>query len=158
MKNEIDNKVLKENNISAKKKTSVAPIAILVCAALVLAGGLCIDNDSDAKMPVLLVAFVTAVFGVAKMFNQPTALVYEPHNEILNEEELFFDIKEKNNVIELLRNGEFTRLRSQAKDSSNHPLKVELYATQSGSIAIYRVYHFVPYTFEPLTGYEVYKR
>ncbi len=158
MKNEIDKKVLEENNISAKKKTSVAPIAILVCAALVLAGGLCIDNDSDAKMPVLLVAFVTAVFGVAKMFNQPTALVYEPHNEILNEEELFFDIKEKNNVIELLRNGEFTRLRSQAKDSSNHPLKVELYATQSGSIAIYRVYHFVPYTFEPLTGYEVYKR
>ncbi|MBE6295969.1 MAG: hypothetical protein E7086_05640 [Bacteroidales bacterium] len=158
MKNEIDNKVLEENNISAKKKTSVAPIAILVCAALVLAGGLCIDNDSDAKMPVLLVAFVTAVFGVAKMFNQPTALVYEPHNEILNEEELFFDIKEKNNVIELLRNGEFTRLRSQAKDSSNHPLKVELYATQSGSIAIYRVYHFVPYTFEPLTGYEVCKR
>lgn len=158
MKNEIDNKVLEENNISAKKKTSVAPIAILVCAALVLAGGLCIDNASDAKMPVLLVAFVTAVFGVAKMFNQPTALVYEPHNEILNEEELFFDIKEKNNVIELLRNGEFTRLRLQAKDSSNHPLKVELYATQSGSIAIYRVYHFVPYTFEPLTGYEVYKR
>lgn len=158
MKNEIDKKVLQENNITAKKKTSIAPIAILVCAALILAGGLCIDNSSDAKMPVLLVAIVTAVFGVAKIFNMPTVLVYEPHNEILNEEELFFDIKEKNSVIDLLRNGELTKLRTQAKDNNNHPLKVELHTTQSGSIAIYRVYHFVPYTFEPLTGYEVLKK
>lgn len=158
MKNEIDNKILQENNLTAKKQTSIAPIAILACAALILAGGLCIDNGSDAKMPLLLVAIITAVFGVAKIFNMPTVLVYEPHNEILNEEELFFDIKEKNSVTDLLRNGELTKLRSQAKDSSNHPLKVELHTTQSGSITIYRVYHFVPYTFEPLTGYEVIKK
>ena len=158
MKNIIDDKVLKENNITTKKKTTVAPIAILTFATIIFAGGLYIDDASDAKMPVLLLAFVTAVYGVARILNMPTVLVHEPHNEILNEEELFFDIKEKSNVIELLRTGEFTRLRSQAKDSSNYPLKVELYSTPSGSMTIYRVYHFIPYAFEPLTGYEVCKK
>lgn len=158
MKNIIDDKVLKENNITTKKKTTVAPIAILTFATIIFAGGLYIDDTSDAKMPVLLLAFVTAVYGVARILNMPTVLVHEPHNEILNEEELFFDIKEKSNVIELLRTGEFTRLRSQAKDSSNYPLKVELYSTPSGSMTIYRVYHFVPYSFEPVTEYEVYRK
>lgn len=158
MKNEIDKTVLEKNNITLKKKTSTIPIALLTFAAIVLAGGLCIDNGSNAKMPVLLLAVVTAVFGVAKIFNMPTVLVYEPHNEVMIEEELFFETKEKNNVTDLLRNGEFTRLRSQAKDNNNHPLKVELHTTPSGSIALFRVYHFVPYAFEPVTEYEVYKK
>ena len=92
------------------------------------------------------------------MFNSPTVLVHEPHNEILKKEELFFDIKDKNSVIEMLRKGEFQRLRSQAKDSNNYPLKAELFYTPSGNIAIFRVYHFVPYAFEPLTEYEVYNK
>ena len=158
MKNEIDKEFLKANNITAKKETSILPIAIIVIAAIILSGGLCIDNESDIKMPVLLIAFVTAIFGVAKMFNLPTVLVHEPHNEILKEEELFFDIKDKNSVIDMLRKGEFQRLRSQAKDSNNYPLKAELFYTPSGSIAIFRVYHFVPYAFEPLTEYEVYNK
>ena len=158
MKENIEKNVLNENNITIKKKTSIVPIAILVAAAIILSAGLCIDNSSDMKMPVLLVAFVTAIFGVAKIFNMPTVLVHEEHNEILNEEELFFDIKEKNEVIELLRKGEFSKLRSLAKDNSNYPLKAELYATPSGNIALFRVYHFVPYSFEPLTEYEVYKK
>ena len=86
MKNIIDDKVLKENNITTKKKTTVAPIAILTFATIIFAGGLYIDDASDAKMPVLLLAFVTAVYGVARILNMPTVLVHEPHNEILNEE------------------------------------------------------------------------
>ena len=158
MKNTIDDKVLKENNITTKKKTTVAPIAILTFATIIFAGGLYIDDASDAKMPVLLLAFVTAVYGVARILNMPTVLVHEPHNEILNEEALFFDSKEQGTVIGMLRNGEFNRLRAQAKEGNTQPVKAELYTTPSGNIAIYRVYHFVPYSFEPVTEYEVYRK
>ena len=58
----------------------------------------------------------------------------------------------------MLRNGEFNRLRAQAKEGNTQPVKAELYTTPSGNIAIYRVYHFVPYSFEPVTEYEVYRK
>ena len=85
-------------------------------------------------------------------------LVDESHNEILREEDLYFNLKEKSSVIDMLRNGELTKLRTVAMDSANYPLRVELYTNQAGSIALYRVYHFVPYTYEPITDFEVYRK
>lgn len=158
MKKEISKDFLEANNISLKKKTSLLPLALLVIAALTLAGGLCIDNSSEAKMPVLLLAVVLAIFGIAKILNKPTVLVSEHHNEILREEELYFDLKDKNAVISMLRNGELRKLRAEAKESANYPLKVALFANQQGTIAVFRVFHFVPYTFEPVTDFEIYKK
>ena len=158
MKNEINNEILTANNLSLKKKTSIMPIAILVVAAFAFAGGICIENSSEAKMPVLLLAVVLGIFGIAKIFNMPMVLVDESHNEILREEELYFNLKEKSSVIDMLRNGELTKLRTVAMDSANYPLRVELYTNQAGSIALYRVYHFVPYTYEPITEFEVYRK
>ncbi len=62
MKNEINNEILTANNLSLKKKTSIIPIAILVVAAFAFAGGICIENSSEAKMPVLLLAVVLGIF------------------------------------------------------------------------------------------------
>ena len=44
------------------------------------------------------------------------------------------------------------------KKKTSYPLRVELYTNQAGSIALYRVYHFVPYTYEPITEFEVYRK
>lgn len=157
MKNEINKDILKANNLSLKKKTSVIPIAILVVAALTLVVGICIENNSDIKMPVLLLAVVLGIFGIAKIFNMPMVIVDESHNEILREEELYFNLKDKSGVTEMLRRGEITKLRTVAMDSVNYPLKVELYTNQAGTIALYRVYHFIPYTYEPVTDFEIYR-
>lgn len=157
MKNEINKDILKANNLSLKKKTSVIPIAILVVAALTLVVGICIENSSDIKMPVLLLAVVLGIFGIAKIFNMPMVIVDESHNEILREEELYFNLKDKSSVTEMLRRGEITKLRTVAMDSVNYPLKVELYTNQAGTIALYRVYHFIPYTYEPVTDFEIYR-
>lgn len=158
MKNEIDKDLLRANNISIRKQTTALPFLLLAIAAISLGGALLIENDSEAKMPLLLVAVVTGIFGIAKMFNMPTVLLYGEKKEPMNEEELFFDIKAKNSVLEMLRNGEFTKLRAEAKDGSNYPLKVELYSTEKGNVAIYRIYHFIPYTYEALTEYNLYKK
>ena len=95
--------------------------------------------------------------GIAKIFNMPMVIVDESHNEILREEELYFNLKDKSSVTEMLRRGEITKLRTVAMDSVNYPLKVELYTNQAGTIALYRVYHFIPYTYEPVTDFEIYR-
>lgn len=157
MKNVIDNTILSNNNISVRKKSSLLPIAILVIGAITFAVSLYLNNE-NIKTPVLFIAIIILIFGIAKIFTMPDVLVYNPSNEELNEEELYFGSDEKNNVIRLLREGDIAGLRSIAKKDSNQPLMVELYTVNSVKTSIYRIYHYVPYAYEPLTGYEVYKR
>ena len=158
MKKEINNDILETNKLSFKKKSSILPLVLLLIAAGIFAAGFIIENTSDAKMPVLLVGAIIGIFGIAKIFNLPTMLVYGDDKEVLHEEELYFDLKDKNMVTEMLRNGELAKLRAESKDSSNYPLKARIFTNQKGSFILYRIYHFVPYTFEPVTEFEVYKK
>lgn len=149
---------LEANNIKIRKKTSILPIALLTAAAATTGIYLYLEDGSNAKMPVLFIAILLFIFGTVKLFNMPTAMVHNPSNEELHKEELFFEANLRNSVLDMLRNGDFSKLRANAMDNSNHPLKVELYCTASGKFAAYRVYHYVPYAFEPLTEYETYKK
>lgn len=157
MKKEIEKSILQKHNLSERKQTSFLPIALLVIAAIVFALSLCIGDDST-KMPIMFIAIIIGIFGLAKMFMTPKVLVYDATNEILNEEELYFDSCDKNNVMQLLSTGDIKHLRAVAKENGNHPLLVEIHTGASESVILYRVYHYIPYTYEPLTEYEIYKK
>lgn len=157
MKKEIEKSILQKHNLSERKQTSFLPIALLVIAAIVFALSLCIGDDST-KMPIMFIAIIIGIFGLAKMFITPKVLVYDATNEILNEEELYFDSCDKNNVMQLLSTGDIKHLRVLAKENGNHPLLVEIHTGASESVILYRVYHYIPYTYEPLTEYEIYKK
>lgn len=49
-------------------------------------------------------------------------------------------------------------LMTKDRMNDNLPIKVTIYATPSNSIAICRAYHFVPYSYEPITEYKVIKK
>lgn len=149
---------LEANNIKIRKKTSIVPIALLTAAAATTGVYLYLENGSNTKMPILFIAILLFIFGAVKLFNMPTAMVHDPSNEELHKEELFFEAGLKSSVLDMLRNGNFAKLRASAMDNSNHPLKVELYCTASGKFAAFRVYHYVPYEFEPLTDYEIFQK
>lgn len=158
MKNEINKEILKENNLTFKKKSSATPFILFAVSAATFIGCIFIDNGNDAKMPLLLIASVIAVFGIAKIINLPNVLVMGEKKEELREEELYFDLKEKNHVLETLRSGSLSKLRAEAKDNSNYPLKARVFSNEKGDFIMFRIYHFVPYTFEPVTEFEVYKK
>lgn len=157
MKKEIEKSILQKHNLSERKQTSFLPIALLVIAAIVFALSLCIGDDST-KMPIMFIAIIIGIFGLTKMFMTPKVLVYDATNEILNEEELYFDSCDKNNVMQLLSSGDIKHLRAVAKENCNHPLLVEIHTGASESVILYKVYHYIPYTYEPLTEYEIYKK
>lgn len=158
MKTDIDKNILESNNITIRRDTPTLAIIILFAAAILFALLPSIEDTCNFKMPVIVAAVIMAIYGIAKIISMPTVMVYDPTNEILHYEELYFDAKEKNSVMDMIHNSEIKRLRSQAKDSNNHPLMVELYITASESAFISRVYHYVPYSYEPLTEYEVYTK
>ena len=157
MKNEIEKNILEVNNLSVKKKTSVLPLALLITAAIIFAVSLCIGSEAT-KMPIMFIAIILGISGIAKLMATPKVLVHNLNNEELKEEELYFDSNDKSTVMQLLKSGNIRHLRALAKDNSNYPIMVELHSGVSECFMLYRIYHYVPYNYEPLTEYEVYKR
>ncbi len=158
MKTDINKELLNSNNIVLKKKAPVVSFIIFVAAIVALALALCMEKGSDTQMPTLLISAVLFIFGVAKLINTPKTLIHTPTEEELVKQELFFETNEKNTVLNMLQNGELTKLRSIDKANNNLPLKVELYSTSSGNIALYQIFQFVPYEYRPVTEMEVYRK
>jgi hypothetical protein len=158
MNTEIDKNLLERNNIAERKKFTATPIALLLLAAVTLGITFALDDASESKMPLMFLGIVFFIFGVVKLMTMPKVLFHITSEEELSAKTLFFDSNEKNMVLDMLAKGEFTKLKSKARASNNLPVKVELYSTVSESIVLYRAYSFVPYTYEPITEYEVYKK
>ena len=158
MNTEINKEILERNNIAVKSRMTVWPFALLAIAAAAFGIAFGLDNASEAKMPVLFAAIILTIFGIVKLFTLPKVLFHIASEETFAENTLYFESEKKNSVLAMLEKGEFTKLKSEAKDRNSMPIKVEMYETASGSIVLYRVYNFIPYTYEPVTDYIVYKK
>ena len=158
MNTEINKEILERNNIAVKSRMTVWPFALLAIAAAAFGIAFSLDNASEAKMPVLFAAIILTIFGIVKLFTLPKVLFHIASEETFAENTLYFESEKKNSVLAMLEKGEFTKLKSEANDRNSMPIKVEMYETASGSIVLYRVYNFIPYTYEPLTDYIVYKK
>ena len=85
-------------------------------------------------------------------------LIYATTGEKLQEHELFFEQNELDKVINMTSKGDIATLMAKAKSSDSLPVKVDMLATESYSIALCRVYRFIPYTYEAVTEYMVIKK
>ena len=117
-----------------------------------------LSGNDDKRMPLLLIAFLLVVIGVVKIFLGGRRYVYNKSNEIMNEEVLYFEQTQKDVVENRLQNGEFAHLRNSAINNFNLSLMVELYTTKSGSVAMYRIYKYIPYEFEPIGEMQFYQK
>lgn len=158
MNTEINKEILERNNIAVKSRMTVWPFALLAVAAAAFGIAFALDNAREAKMPVLFAAIILTIFGITKLFTLPKVLFHITSEETFTENTLYFESEKKNSVLAMLEKGEFTKLKSEAKERNSMPIKVEMYETASGSIVLYRVYNFIPYTYEPVTDYIVYKK
>lgn len=158
METEINKELLAANQITINKKVSALSFVIFVAAVLVLAMSFCINSESSLKMPLIFLAILLFAYGGGKFLSARKTYVHLLSDEELKKQVLYFDSKEKNNVMEMLRNGEIEKIINKGSANCDLPIMVELYATDSRNIAIYRVFAYIPYTFEPLTEYEIFKR
>ena len=158
MNTEIDKTILESNNIAVKNKMTAWPFALLAAAAVAFGITFALDNSSEAKMPIIFAGIILTIFGITKLFTLPKVLFHITSEETLYENIMYFESEKKSSVLAMLEKGEFTKLKSQAKEKNSLPIKVEMYETASGSIVLYRVYNFIPYTYEPITDYLIFKK
>lgn len=151
MNTEIEKQILESNNITVKKKSPVTAIAILLAAIAAAVIATFLDDTSDMKMPAILLSFTLGIIAVTNFVTRKGYMVYAPTGEELKEYKIFFESREREKVLSLLEKEKFNEVIVYEKNDTNLPIKVELSTTPSNSIAIYRVYNFVPYAYEPIT-------
>ena len=158
MNTEIEKNILDNNNIISKRRKPIIALLLFVASIASFAIALSMNNENGAKMPMLLIAFVLLVIGVIKSFTGDKELIYATTGEKLQEHELFFEQNELDKVINMTTKGDIATLMAKAKSSDSLPVKVNMLATESYSIALCRVYRFIPYTYEAVTEYMVIKK
>lgn len=158
MNTEPDKSFLKEHNISTRRIFPYSSLVCIVAGVILFATQIMLSGNDDKRMPLLLIAFLLVVIGVVKIFLGGRRYVYNKSNEIMNEEVLYFEQTQKDVVENRLQNGEFAHLRNSAINNFNLSLMVELYTTKSGSVAMYRIYKYIPYEFEPIGEMQFYQK
>lgn len=158
MNTEIEKNILDNNNIISKRRKPIIALLLLAASIASFAIALGMNNENGAKMPMLLIAFVLLVIGIIKSFTGGKKLIYATTGEKLQEHELFFEQNELDKVINMTTKGDIATLMAKAKRSDSLPVKVDMLATESYSIALCRIYRFIPYTYEAVTEYMVIKK
>lgn len=158
MNTDFDKLFLENNNIILKRNFPYISISLLVAANVLLAIALGMGVENNAKMPILMIAFILATIGIIKLFITSKSLIYQPTNEKLRKRELFFELSMKEPVTKMVEKEDIDYLQSKDRMNDNLPIKVTLYATASKSIIICRAYHFIPYSYEPITEYKIIKK
>ena len=158
MKNEIDKSILERNNITIKKGFNKKAVALIMLAAAITVTATLMSDTSEAKMPILLLGITLLITGITWMTKRETTLIYRPTGETMEEKILFLEGNMGDITAELLKKGDINGVVERSREDGNGTIKVEICMAPSESIAIYRIYKYVPYMFEPLTEYQVLKK
>ena len=158
MKNEIDKSILERNNITIKKGFNKKAVALIMLAAAITVAATLMGDTSEAKMPILLLGITLLITGITWMTKRETTLIYRPTGETMEEKILFLEGNMGDITAELLKKGDIDGVVERSREDGNGTIKVEICMAPSESIAIYRIYKYVPYMFEPITEYQVLKK
>ena len=158
MKNEIDKSILERNNITIKKGFNKKAVALIMLAAATTVVATLMGDTSEAKMPILLLGITLLITGITWVTKRETILIYRPTGEEMEEKILFLEGNMGDIAAELLKKGDINGVVERSREDGNGTIKVEICMAPSESIAIYRIYKYVPYMFEPITEYQVLKK
>ena len=129
----------------------------MFAAATIVAATL-MGDTSEAKMPILLLGITLLITGITWVTKRETILIYRPTGEEMEEKILFLEGNMGDIAAELLKKGDIDGVVERSREDGNGTIKVEICMAPSESIAIYRIYKYVPYMFEPTTEYQVLKK
>lgn len=152
-----DKSIIEKNNIATEKKLPIVSIILFLLAMAVGLFGF-FSSAEDTKISLITTAAILLIFALARLFKNSTVYKYKPTGEVMESDTIYFEVSQQEFVEQSLRNGEFRKLKEMARNNSTLSLLVELYSTRSDSAGMFRIYTYVPHTYEPIGPMEFYKK
>lgn len=140
-------------NISKQRSTSKTLLAL----GLVILGicafplTLLFPDDSILDMAMLVIGVVLILYGCFSLFWKSQMMIYRPTGSRVAERSMYFDLKHKGALLNMIENGKFPQEEiPQSATSGGLRLDV-LYSLDHKLIGV-QLFEFVPYTYTALTA------
>ena len=130
-----------DNNEIYKSKPSVALAFLLVAAGIAL---IAVNSIIHTLSTVFILAGIGLLMGAVYVFFKKTGYKLSRNNERITFREIYFDVKERDRLINILNGGIINELE-KLKPANIDALKLRIAATRDGSFCYSQVVSYVPY-------------
>lgn len=138
------------------KRTCVSGIILssimLLLGVLAFVSILEIDNESSAlSMATMVLGTALCLTGIFRLFWKSKEVVYAPTGSVAKERTVFFDLKHKDALKDIITSGSFAG-SSDIRGEASGNLRMDVIFSKDKKFAAVQLFQFVPYTYQPITS------
>lgn len=113
------------------------------------------DKSSTLSMGLMVLGTALFLLSIFRLFWKSKEIVYLPTGSIAKERSIFFDLKHRDNLMEMVKAGNFAA-NSELKGGSSGNLRLDIILSEDKKFAAVQLFQFVPYTYNPVTPIRYY--
>ena len=146
----VDSRILTDEGVKQAKQSPLVYIIILL-AGLVF-GFLSIKmlNGGSLAYGIVFVCAVLVIIGLKGILIPKKILKYAKTGEAIKKRDLFYNIEQKSNVSDCVKNGNIDELLAIPQGETGR-IKVVFYSTPNNSYSLMQIYEYIPYEYVPIT-------
>ena len=142
----VDASILADGNVKQGRQNPVVYVIILLAG--IVFGFLSIKmlGNGNLAYGIVFVCAILAIIGLKGIFIPKRILKYAKTGELIKKKELFFNIDEKNNVCDCVKNGNIDELLAIQQGDTGR-IKVVLYSTPNHNYSVMQIFEYIPYEY-----------
>lgn len=151
----IDATIFASSHPDVVKRISVS--GILFSSLMLLAGVLAFvstfsfeDKSSTVSMALMVLGTGLFLVGIFRLFWKSKETVYLPTGSLTKERSVFFDLKHKDKLVDLVNSGSFTT-DSSIKSTASGNIRMDVIFSEDKKFVGVQLFQFIPYTYQPIT-------
>ncbi len=142
----VDAKILADGNVKQGRQNPVVYVIILLAG--IVFGFLSIKMLGNGSLAygIVFVCAILAIIGLKGIIIPKKILKYAKTGEVLKKKELFFNIDQKGNVCDCVKNGNVDELLAIQQGDTGR-IKVVLYSTPNHNYSVMQIFEYIPYEY-----------
>lgn len=108
-------------------------------------------HSSALSMGVMVLGTALCLIGIFRLFWKSKEVVYAPTGSVARERAVFFDLKHKDTLKDIITSGSFSVPAAIPSESSGN-LRLDVIFSEDKKFAAVQLFQFVPYTYQPITA------
>jgi len=146
----VDNRILTEEGVKQSKQSPLVYIVIILAG--VVLGFLSIKtlDNQNLAYGVAFVCAILVIIGLKGVFVPKKILKYAKTGDIIKKRELFYNIDQKTNVCDCVKNGVIDELLAIQQGDTGR-IKVVFYSTPNHNYSLMQIFEYIPYEYVPIS-------
>jgi hypothetical protein len=129
----------------------VISVALIVVGIAAFGGTFLLDRPSSALGMMLMVAGLgIGLYGCVRLLRNARSVVYLPSQSALKKHSMYFDLKELQNLKELVNSHNFSAVVNMRGSGSGN-IRMDVLLSRCNGFAAVQLFQFVPYNYTPVT-------